>query len=260
MKNYLKQFKHSFRFNKIYLLVLLLDLSFYILLFACLSIWSKAVEKWIPAMESLESISQAAAQTMVSNFIFSLITYTIILCLVVLIVYSFFKGGIWRIILKKRFTPSYFLKFALLNLVWFFIISLILTIIGLLTKTVTGTEFKLLIPLLALITLITTHPYFAAIVLLLIIHTTALLQIFFAQDPSIRAVKKTFRSFKKFDMFLIHYLFVLIPLIAITLIGYLLRYLPTALDSIISIIIIIAFITWLRFYVVDIVKTSLSNN
>lgn len=233
---------------------MILDLFFYLTMFISFTLWSNLLRKWLPEVNSLDSLSQSSAEALINQFMLLLIVVTILLVIVMLLLYSFFKGYIWKLILNKKFNIKYFLKFTLFNTIWFIGISIILTMLGFITKAINGQEFKPLMPIIALVSSMANSPYLTAVVLLLIMHITAIAQILFTLNPKLKTIKKSFNTFKKFHLFLIYYAFILIPLIVITLIGFFLRYAPGIVDSIISLILLIGFITWLRFYLIQILK------
>lgn len=254
MKNYFNTFKQSMKFNQKFLYVFLIDLLFYLLLFAGFSVWSGALNIKATSVGDLSLLTEIEARTAVAQFFVYAIIYSVLLLIFILLLYSLLKGYIWSLILDKKINFKYFRRFVLLNFVWFLILMLIIIALAYMTKSVEEASFAPLLPILAFLSLLTKHPYFSAVLLLIMLHTTALLQIFFREEPNIKSIKNSFKTFKKFHLFLLYYIFILIPLIIITAVGYALRYLPEMASNIISAIILVVFITWLRFYLVLIVE------
>lgn len=254
-----ENFIKSLKLDKRFLKAALLELGFYALLILGIVLWSLVVTKWadivgqlnLSNIADMSSFEIESARNTLAGFWTTLTISTLLLLIFSLAVYTFFKGYVWNIIQNKKPNLRFFLRFALLNLCLFAAEVLLVVLISFLTQSMKTIEFSPLMPALALLYLITEHPYFSAVLILLLIHITALIQVFFVQKQDFSAVIKAFACFKKFHLFLLSYVFIIIPLILILAIGYLLQYLPSWVSSIISAAMALTFIAWIKFYLVS---------
>jgi len=212
---------------------------------AGLFLWNAKISKniaEIPAdlLQNPENLSPEMAEqtlSLVKGHVISIMAYTILLLIFVFLAWTLFKGIIWNITLKKKFTLKYYNQFTLLNLLWFalWLIPVILIIISLKRKP------SIIFLLLALI---------------FIIYLTNILYILFTKKNLIKhALKNTFKiGFNKIHFFLLPYALMLITMLIISLILLPANFLPERIFTSISTIVLVFYLAWARFYLADVVS------
>ena len=130
-------FKRSLKFDETYLVTAFLDIVMYFFMFVCFNVWVFYIGKLANSVSPAPLNDVAAAtptqldllgqglQVVVYKFVISFI----ILLLLWLIVWSFFKYLIWNRLEKKHFNIKNFKRFLLLNLAWLPAVGIIYTII-----------------------------------------------------------------------------------------------------------------------------------
>jgi len=246
LKNTYITFLNSFKkLDKQIIYIVLCDFLFLLLLMAGLFLWNAKISKniaEIPAdlLQNPENLSpEMAEQTLstIKGHIISIMAYTILLLVFVFLAWTLFKGIIWNIILKKKFTLKYYKKFTLLNLLWFalWLIPVILIIISLKRKP---------------------SAIFLLLALIFLIYFTNILYILFTKKNLIKhALKNTFNlGLNKIHFFLLPYALMLITMLIISLIIWPANFLPERVFTSISTIVLVFYLAWARFYLADVVN------
>ena len=122
VKNHAKKFKlflKSFKFDKKVWLILLLEAFYWIVFFLLL----KGAQNLIETKTKALTLAQFAAGTMesfvaVKQVLYFILLVIIMLILLILIFYTLSRYPIWALLLRKKFNRKSFLKFFLLNLLW----------------------------------------------------------------------------------------------------------------------------------------------
>ncbi len=255
------EFKDYFKFRAQHYYVLLLDICYYLITFLGISLYSGFLENWLQKVGEMDPASLLSLPeeelgevvAMLSGFWTGFVVYSILFIIFLILSYGFFKSVIWGVVIKKKIEIKFILKFTLMNIAWLITIIFILDLIALITGSGTFQDFNFLSPVHVILRFNILHPVAFILISLLILHTTALLQIYFVKE-GIKGIKHALLSFKKSHIFILNYIYAIIPLIAVLIIGFLLQFLPIALNAIMSFMVIIAFITWLRFHILDVVE------
>lgn len=234
MKKGWEFFRDSFRKpGKNYLFVILYDILFYLGIYLSLILLKTTLESLnisTAEPESLEYLKDAAA----SNVLTQLTFYFILFIIIIILIYTLFKGLIYCKTLNKKFSLKYYYKFILLNLIW--LTSCILISYALLR----------LLP----------NFYFFLLLLILWAYFTLILYIDFTEKLKIKsAIESLYKiGIMNFHKIITPYLYALAVFIIIALVSMLFIFIPDLLSSILSSILLLLFMAWLRFYLADAIK------
>ena len=245
-KNTYITFLNSFKkLDKRVIYIVFCDFLFLLLLIAGLFLWNANISKKIAEipvdlLQDPESLSPEMAEQTLSLLkapLISVMIATIILLTFIFLIWTFFKGIIWNLVLKKKFGLKYYYKFILLNLFWFalWLIPAFLIIISLKRKP---------------------SAIFLLLVLIFLIYFTNILYILFTKRNLIKeALKNTFKlGFNKIHFFLLPYILMLVTMLIISLILWPTHFLPERIYTSISTLALVFYLAWLRFYLADVVS------
>ncbi len=194
----------------------------------------------IALLQNIDPTNPQITQTLASlkSVFFMLGVYTILFLIIIFFVWCLFKGLIWNQIFNKKFTFKFYKKFLLLNLLWLVIWLIPLIISFLFVKQ------NVLV-------------YLLIIMFVLIIYLTNILYI---KSVNIKKIKEIINETFRIGIKKIHHF--IIPIIALALVFlvlmqtyWLFKGLSQIVQAIIFLIIIIVFIAWTRFYMVNVVRT-----
>lgn len=243
------EFINSFRKLNINLLfVITMDLLFLAVSYLVIFILGKILTNQALQLQGLTIAAgqlEQAQSTLatLSKFMYSLIISTVVLAVFILFNWSFFKLAIWNLVLKGKIELKKFWKFVLANVVWFFVwlVPFILAFYPL----VVVAKFQGQIqkpPWFPLITLI--------IIFIALLHFTYLYYIGFVKEHKIgKAIAFAFKTGTvKIRFLLMPYLFILIGFAIISLITYPLKFAPDKVDIVVGLILLFAYLGWIRFY------------
>jgi len=153
-------FIESFKkIDKKFVYVVLFDLLFYaglvlsVILFSKLLVWAFGSFLQIPgkllALSKMTEFSQLeagfeGAGMLLDQFRSKLVISFTVLWVLVVAVFTFFKGSAWAFVSKSRLDKKYFVKFLKINLWWFGIIGLLVLVVFWFTKPA-ATGFSVLL-------------------------------------------------------------------------------------------------------------------
>lgn len=248
---FIKSFKEI---NKKTIYVVLCDILFYFVSFVLflltiliLKIQSSIILKTMPDLSnlqalqtSLEAQEQAILQLGGLKYLFLYWVITILIAFFILIlIVSFFKGIIWSNISKEKFDFKFYMRFSLLNLIYYFGLILIL-----------------------ILTFAAMKPAFAGIFwlieFLLFTYLTNISYGIFDKEVKIRKnIKKaTIIGFQKFYRFLLPLLnFFWVIIFVLIVIGIVSKILPERFLMLLSILFLFIYLAWARIYFALIVKS-----
>lgn len=193
----------------------------------------------IALLQSLDPTNPQVTQVfaMLKGVIFWLVSYTILLFIIILLVWCLFKGLIWNQVFNQKFTLKFYKKFLLVNLLWIVI---------------------WLIPIILFFIFVKQNVlvYLLIIIFVLMIYLTYILYIESIKKTKIKKIiKETFRvGFKKIYHFIIPIIVMVIVFLLLMQLYWLFKGLSQVVQTIIFLIILIVFIAWTRFYMVNIVE------
>lgn len=165
------------------------------------------------------------------------IILAILFLLIFYLIWSLFKGLIYTRMMNKRFTMKYFIKKYLLNMMW--ITSWLIILVGTL-----------------LIIKLEVMPYMFWILVMLMFHLTIILYIRFTEKNKIfTSIKLAFKTgIKKIHYFILPYLLIFVAFFIVSGISYLGTYLHSIISLTITIILLLLFLAWSRYYIIETVK------
>lgn len=239
-------FKNSFKKliskNTIYpVFLLLLFLSVFLL--SSNMIGNTIKKKAESAFPSLTDINSLAAENslkilpQLKGFIIYILAIIALYIAILIIAWALCEGTIWNLILNKKPSLKYYGKFLSLNIIW--IIALIL--ISLFSVLIFKKE---------------SAPYILIVLGIVFIYITPLMYILFAKENKIfQSIKITFSlGFKKIHHFIIPYIVIFLIFLILGFIYVLLNNFQEKLAAGIFIILLSVFITWVRYYLAEIVQ------
>jgi len=268
LNNQISLFKKSFNLDKKrFSLVIIFDFTLILVSYLALNLWkgwvSSAVLK-ISGMD-LATISEEALLeimkelSVLKSFYYGTLIYSILLIIFLFLVWSFFQGQIWSIILKKKFNFDYFKKFLLLNLacIPLFIILYFLTVICLgffdllllfFSTTGLNTSFVMFI-------LLVLFSFIFLPILIYLINFISIIYIYFTKKNKILdSFKNTFDiAVKKIHLLYIPYLMISLVFVLLTVITIPFNILPAWLTSLILFVLLVIYAAWARFYIADVI-------
>ena len=199
LKNNIKMYVNSFK-NINLLLVLLLNVLFVFLTIVVARLIGFFSEGWMEKLNNLdlESVvlqSEAQLRSVVSTLrgFYLFVVFAVLLFILFFIVnWSFFQGLIWNILLKKKFNFRYFLKFLLLNTIWFLLWVVVLSVI------LFGGRMEFFIILFS-------------ILILLFLHFSFILCVLFTKENRFSQIKKAIKlGILRIHYFILPYVVILI--------------------------------------------------
>lgn len=219
------------------------DLVFYFLVFLISITTFSIIQKKAFTISLPQNIVELGAENLekmlvaVRAFYFLLIIMLILMFLMIIIDYSIFKGLAWGFTIKRKFNFKYFLRFFLLNLIWlsiFIVLAFLFSIIF--------NEIAFLIYLF--------------ILLLVWIYFTNIIYTLFVKKEDIKSILKAFKlGFTKIHYFILPYIILGIILLIIFFIMNLVIFLPYGIGLTIIILLLLFYLAWARFYIVEIVES-----
>ena len=239
-QNYILFINSFKKINLKFFLILAFDILFYFIFMQIGNFFLKIIEKKaanVDLTQNLLGLNQQAASgllTSLRGFSFFLILSAILFLVLVVINWSVFKGLIWTTTTNKKFNFKFFKKFLLLNLIWL-------------------PSWFLLIFLFAIITTPTTAPIFMIITTIIAFYFTNILYPLFLKDNKLSKIKEAF----KLGIEKIHHF--IVPYAVIGVLFYIISKLHSLIAADIGLNpnvffgILLIFITWLRYYFVEIV-------
>lgn len=180
-----------------------------------------------------------------------LIIYTVILLIVLLLNFSFWKGWIWAKMLKKRYNWKLYLKFTLVNLPWLIIWIFVMMVVLLVLGSLVGSALDFLVPTigvtLSYIAMIPVYIFvFMPIVAFLITSGNVLYINFFTKK---RFIKETWEIIKDIKKYCVMYIWMGVLLLVLSIIYPFVGF-ASVTGILISFILIALYSAWLKFYIV----------
>ena len=254
IKDSFKELINSFKKLNIQLLfVIVMDLLFFVLSYAVFFVLAKilanqALKLQGFSMDFIELEQTQAAMRSFQNFLYIFLVFFILLVVFMLFNWSFFKYSIWNLVIKGKILLKGFWTFVLANLVWFLIwlVPFIFTIYPffVMAKAQLQLQSPPLFPIVIFF-----------ILLVALIHFTYLYFIGFIKEHKIsKAIAFAFRTGTvKIRYLLLPYFFILVGLFILSLITYPLNFISNKISLAISLVVLLAYVGWIRFYISKIV-------
>jgi hypothetical protein len=242
-KNY-RLFLASFRKIDIRIfLIVFFDLVFYFLVPLIIAGTFNVLQKRAMAIKLPQTLLQLGAENAekvvaeLRAFLFLLVAMLVLMVVVIILDWTIFKGLAWCLTLKKKLNLRFFLRFFLLNLLW----------LGL---------FAALVVLFAIIFKESIVPIHIILLGLLWMYFTNIMYVFFVKKESVKSIKKAFKvAFTKAHCFILPYAVLAVLLLAIVFIANLLASLPYAVGLAITTLLMLLYLAWARFYIVEVVES-----
>lgn len=186
-------------------------------------------------LEGLNKITSLT--TSVEGFVTFLSISTLIFVVVSILIWSFFKGLIYNVILKKKFNFRFYYKFALLNLILLIAALIILALPIVIFKN-------------------TVWPVLVYTLLFLISYLTINIYVNFTEKREIFRSIKNGVSFgiSKIQHFLIPFIIIFITFVILNFLLLATNVLSDTLAGIITLILLLLFLAWTRYYLILVVK------
>ena len=267
LTNQINLFKKSFKLDKKrFFLVMVFDLLFILVSYIALflwSIWVSSSASRISGLE-LEMLTENALEELAAlkSFYYGTLVCSLLLIIFLFLAWSFFQGFIWNTILKKGFNLDYFKKFLLLNLaciplsiIIFFIAVICLGFFKsvFLFFSTTGLNTSLVMFILLILFTFILLP-----VMLYLVNFIWILYFYFTKKNKILdAFKNTFDiGVKKIHLLYVPCLIMSLVFVLLSAITIPFNILPAWLSSLFSLIFLIIYAAWMRFYIADFVTKS----
>ena len=245
LKNTFQLFKKSFKLDKRFLRVILLDALFYVIAIPVFMIYNIIINKQAQGLESIIGTTDVSSYLTTASaaelsfitadmhtFIFTFIIGAIVLFLVCLFSYSLSRILIWNYLLKKKFDIKKYLKFNLLNII-LLIGAVIILLIALLISLISAVVFSIVLFLL-MVGII----YFMFSLYIEYVKTGRLFYSF----------GNAFKRMDKNVYLLSLPVFIIIAIIIPLLTGL---FAGTILNNIISVVLLFLFAAWMRIFVLE---------
>lgn len=223
--------------------IVFLDLVFYSLVPLITITTFKIMQDKALALTLPQNLLQVGAENAdklladLRGFYFLLIAMLILMSITIILDWSIFKGLAWGLTMKRKFNFKFFLRFFLLNLPW----------LG---------SFIILIFLFAFAFKQASLPIYILILLITWIYFTNIIYVLFIKNPNLKSIKKAFKlAFTKFHYFILPYIALLIILLIIYLVMNLTILLPFGIGFTIMVLILLFYLAWARFYIVDVIES-----
>lgn len=224
--------------------IVLYDLIFFSISFLSLFLFgkylqNKSIELNLIPMDQLIGLPPeelALFSSQLKGFLMAMIIGFLLVALIVFLSMCIFKALIWFKVVKKKIGLNDISKFTLLNLLWFLIWFVLAVVLFWLMK-------KQLL-----------SPFFIVIVLLMM-HFTNLLYIFFTDSRSLNAIKESFKfGVKKVHLFIFPYFVMLIVFLVVLQLYWLYSFMPESVQSLITSVVLLTYLAWSRMYLYSVVK------
>lgn len=239
-------FINSFKkIDKKIVYVALYDFLFILLMMSSLLVWNgiakKEIEKIPPELlqnpENLSPENAGETAALMKSSLITIVGSTIALLIFIFMIWCLFKGLIWSTVLRKKFSLGYYGKFLLINLAWFII---------------------WIIPIFFILIALRVRPSIMLMFVIIAIfsHFTNLLYISFTKDNSIKeSFKKAFQiGIYKIQFLLTPYVFIIALMVVISTLLWPAQFLNEKAYIAISTLVMVFYIAWARFYLVDVVN------
>ena len=267
INNQINLFKKSFKLDKKrFFSVIIFDSLFILVSYITLFLWRIWVSSSASKISGLDlaTLTENALQELAAlkSFYYGILICSLLLIIFLFFAWSFFQGQIWNTILKKKFDLNYFKKFLLLNLaciplsiILFFIavifLSFFRSIFLFFSTTGLNTSFIMFI-LLILFTFV-----FLPIILYLINFISILYFYFTKKNKILDSFKNTFNiAVKKIHLLYAPYLIMSLVFVLLSVITIPLNIFPEWLTSLFSLIFLIFYAAWIRFYIAAVIAKS----
>lgn len=267
LNNQINLFKKSFKLDKKrFFSVMVLDLLFILVSYIALFLWSSWVSSSALKISGLDltMLSEDAVNELAAlkSFYYGTLVCSLLLIIFLFLAWSFFQGFIWNTILKKKFNLNYFKKFLLLNLACI-PLSIILLFIAVtcfwffksvfLFFSTTGVNTGLVMFILLVLFTFILLPimlYLACVVWILYFYFTK-------KNNILYSFKNTFDiGIKKIKLLYVPCLIMSLVFVLLSLITIPLNLLPEWLNSLFSLIFLIIYAAWMRFYITTVIAKS----
>lgn len=267
LNNQINLFKKSFKLDKKrFFSVIVFDFLFILVSYIALFLWSL----WLSGSAlkilglDLTVINENLVQKLAAlkSFYYGTLVFSLLLIIFLFFAWSFFQGQIWNTILKKKFDLDYFKKFLLLNLaciplliILFFIafvcLRLFNSIILFFSTTGLNTSFIMFI-------LLILFAFIFLPIMLYLINFVLILYFYFTNKKKILdSFKNTFNiAVKKIHLIYIPCLIMSLVFVLLSVITIPFNILPTWLASLFSLIFLIFYAAWIRFYIATVIAKS----
>jgi len=267
INNQINLFKKSFKLDKKrFFSVIIFDSLFILVSYITLFLWRIWVSSSASKISGLDlaTLTENALQELAAlkSFYYGILICSLLLIIFLFFAWSFFQGFIWNTILKKKFDLNYFKKFLLLNLaciplsiILFFIAAICIgffnSIFLFFSTTGLNTSFIMFI-LLILFTFV-----FLPIILYLINFISILYFYFTKKKEILDSFKNTFNiAVKKIHLLYAPYLIMSLVFVLLSVITIPLNIFPEWLTSLFSLIFLIFYAAWIRFYIAAVIAKS----
>ena len=237
IKKNLKMYAYSFKVDKDFLSVLLLNSLFFLSTAGAVKLIEFISRVNMEKMNRID-LSNIAFQTeaqlkstiaSMKGFVLFLIVAAVISVLFTIINWSFFQGIIHSILLKKKFNINFFWKFLILNIIWALPWSILFFIILLGTK-------------------VTYFVFIFTICLLLFFHFSFILYLLFTKNNKFSDIKKALKiGTAKIHYFILPYFLIFITFMILSQVALL------KLGNIIMLLIFIVFFSWWQYYIKNVI-------
>ncbi len=256
IKNLIKKsaFVRSFKLDKRFFFVLLLDLFFILLLFSLVALYTFILRGNLDEMRPLDDSAKRIKDMMEGNleltpqlegdmdlvmsalkvFVSKMALVSILFLIMIIMAAGFIRGLVWCRILKEKLTKKIFFKFSILLFVWNLLWSLMLLII------VFGLRFRVDIIQKIAIAEFFLYIYFSLIIC----------PIFFRTKNVFGAIKESFYlGASKFYLIIPSVLIMWLILMLLSFIRVMLSSLPSTLFLIIAFVLYLTYLVWIKFYI-----------
>ena len=259
IKKLMMKVKNSFkRCNTKIIYVMFFDLLFFASLLLLPMLWNHMVMGH-PMSEQVVKLQNGGAElldmeveelaefkSMMGGFIWFFIISLVVMVILVYLIHSFTRAMIWLVIHKKKPEKNYFKKMLLLNVIWVPLLALIIVVLLIIRFPVNLYSYKMMV-LNYIVSLVFMLMVFIPLNLNFMVYHyyTHKGKIF----PSLRLAFLVF--FKKIR----HFIFpILMMFVVFTLISLPFGLIPGLIDKykMVYALVIIVYIAWLRFYLVEI--------
>ncbi|MBU4493619.1 MAG: hypothetical protein KKA61_04570 [Nanoarchaeota archaeon] len=267
LNNQINLFKKSFKLDKKrFGLVWLFDFIFVIVSGVALFLWRLWLNSSASKIQGLDLtvVNENLVQELAAlkSFYYGILICSLLLIIFLFFAWSFFQGFIWNTILKKKFDLDYFKKFLLLNLaciplsiILFFIAAICIGFFNsiFLFFSTTGLNTSIVMFILLILFAFIFLP-----IMLYLINFILILYFYFTKKNKILdSFKNTFNiAVKKIHLLYIPCLIMSLVFVLLSVITIPLNILPEWLTSLFSLIFLIFYAAWIRFYIAAVIAKS----
>ncbi len=268
LNNQLDLFKKSLKLDKKrFGLIIILDFALILVSYIALHLWNKWVSSVVLKISGMDlaTISEEALGEIIKelaalkSFYYGTLVSSILLIIFLFLAWSFFQGFIWNTVLKKKFNFDYFKKFLLLNLaciplsiILFFIAVVCLNLFDsvILSFSATGLDTNFVMFVLLILSAFVFMP-----IMLYLVNFISILYFYFTKKSRIfDSFNNTFRiTVKKINLLYVPCLIMSLVFVLLAVITTPLNILPAWLNSLFSLIFLVIYAAWMRFYIAVII-------